>query len=94
MVILVTALAGTLAAAALIGVLVREGFRNGDVDADVRVRARTLAAGDPGASGRWVEVTLTNPARRSPWWRSGCGARASRGRRPPRSGGPRPAGRG
>src|SRR5262249_23128948 len=61
MVILITVLAGTLAAVALVGVLIREGFRNGDVSADVQVGTRTLAAGDAGGSGRWVEVTVTNP---------------------------------
>jgi hypothetical protein len=61
MLLLTLLLAGTGAVAVCIGVLVREGFRHGDVGGDVRVRALTLPPSEPGA-GRWVEVTLTNPS--------------------------------
>ncbi len=73
MLFLWTVLAAAAAAAVVIVLLVGEGFRNGDREHDVRVRARTLAPAGPGATGasaparpgatgRWVEVTLTNPS--------------------------------
>lgn len=62
MVLLISVLAGAAAVAGLIAVLIREGFRHGDLPVDVRVRARTLPAADPGAGGRWVQVTVSNPA--------------------------------
>jgi hypothetical protein len=60
--LLISLIAGTASVAVAIAVLVREGFRHGDVAGDVRVRARTLAPAVPGAAGRWVEVTLSNPS--------------------------------
>jgi hypothetical protein len=61
MVLLIAVLAGISVATALIAVLVREGFRNGDVASDARVRARVPADADPLPAGGWVEVTITNP---------------------------------
>ncbi|HWE14501.1 MAG TPA: hypothetical protein VG365_13355 [Solirubrobacteraceae bacterium] len=62
MILLSAIVAGISAAVALIGVLVRQGFRDGDVRCDARVRARVLAAANPPVPAGWVEVTITNPS--------------------------------
>jgi hypothetical protein len=63
MVLVVTIVLIAMAAVvAFVAVLVREGFRNGDLGDDVRVGTRTVAALDAGATGKWVEVTVTNPS--------------------------------
>jgi hypothetical protein len=62
MLVLTSVFAATALAAVFIAVLVREGFRHGDVAGDARVRARTLAPAEAGAAGRWLEVTITNPS--------------------------------
>jgi hypothetical protein len=62
MLVLISTLAAIVLAVVFSAVLVREGFRHGDVAGDARVRARTLAQAEPGAAGRWLEVTITNPS--------------------------------
>jgi hypothetical protein len=47
---------------AFAAVLVGQGFRHGDIAGDPRVRARAPAPAQPGAAGRWLEVTVTNPS--------------------------------
>jgi hypothetical protein len=61
-VVLLSALAVIAALVAFGAMLLRAGFRHGDVAGDVRVRVRTGALARPGAPGRWVQVTLTNPS--------------------------------
>ena len=62
MLVLTSVLAGTVAAAAFIGALVRQGFRHGDVAGDAHVRARALECLEPGTGGRWLEVTIATPS--------------------------------
>jgi hypothetical protein len=60
-------------ATVLIAWLIRRGFRDGDIESDVAVRARALVparphvgSGVPGqgrtGAGAWIEVTVTNPS--------------------------------
>ena len=63
MIVLVSVLAGTVAAVAIIAGLVHVGFRDGDRPQDARVQAEVVpAAGRNDGAGTWIEATVINPA--------------------------------